>query len=188
VKQAAPTREAGFTAPVKQASPEPLTESLIKPQHARSARGDQEVINQEKGSKVAVEQESGGQENRESIPKSKEAIAQEAGQWFKEHSVERIEREVTWETAEPIIMESFAQLHRIAPDVQVRKPRDIRRLDDWENNGWCPRHCVVRVQCDLVRGLEKGNPVRSLNFSEPGLAEFFAALEDARRKRAGART
>jgi hypothetical protein len=64
VKQAAPTREAGFTAPVKQASPEPLTESLIKPQHARSPRGDQEVINQEKGSKAAVEQESGGQENR----------------------------------------------------------------------------------------------------------------------------
>jgi hypothetical protein len=45
---------------------------------------------------------------------------------------------------------------------------------------------VVRVQCDLVRGLEKGNPVRSLNFSEPGLTEFFAALEEARRNRPAA--
>jgi hypothetical protein len=43
-----------------------------------------------------------------------------------------------------------------------------------------------RVQHDLGRGLEKGRPVRSLNFSEPGLAEFFTELEEIRRNRPAA--
>jgi hypothetical protein len=83
-------------------------------------------------------------------------------------------------------MESFERAHRIAPDIQVRKPRDIRRVNDWANRGWWPQQCVDRVQHDLLRGLEKGRPVRSLNFSEPGLAEFFTELEEIRRNRPAA--
>jgi hypothetical protein len=130
---------------------------------------------------VAIDQEDSNQVKQASIHKSKETIAKEVRQWWSDHAVALKGMEDTWEVAEALILESFEQVYRIAPNLQVRKPRDIRRLSEWANRGWSPSLCVERIQHDLLNGREKGRPVRSLGYSEPGLDELHADLDQARR-------
>jgi hypothetical protein len=113
----------------------------------------------------AEDHEAGDRYSSKQPSKDQEAIIQEVTAWIRGKQTQP-SIVMGWEGTELAIREAFNEVHCIAPDRQVREPKDFKRLDRWKQFGWTPEECVSAVRHLLAKKLTEGDSLASLKYVE----------------------